>query len=264
MRHDGPEGPVGRGASLIALGGLSLFPLVALGFVGALDVSALEALLLAGLVELLPALAVAQVPLALRVETVDRMSAYTGSAVAILAMGGLSLGLGLAAGGPARLGLEGLPPDRLAFGAGAVLLAGGLVVAVADAVRRSLGLEESPLLRRLIPRTPRERTAFVGLSFVAGFGEEVAFRGFAIPALAPLMGGLWGAAVFTSMTFGVLHAYQGPLGVLRTAAMGLVLAASFVVLGNLWPAVVAHVIIDLVGGLWLGPRITGAPPDREA
>lgn len=242
----------------MVLGGLALFPLVTLGFVSALEVSALEALLLAGLVELLPALAVAQVPLALRgLETVDRMSAYAGSAVSILILGLLSLGLGLAGGGPARLGLEGLPAARLAAGTAAVLLAAGVIVASAEVVRRRLGLRESPLLRRLMPRTPREKSAFVGLSLVAGFGEEVAFRGFAIPALAPLLGGPWGAAAFTSVTFGVLHAYQGALGIARSAALGLVLAASFVLTGNLWPAVAAHVVIDLVGGLWLGPRLAG-------
>lgn len=241
------------------MAGLALFPLVTLGFVRVLEVSALEALLLAGLVELLPALAVAQVPLALRAGPIDRRAAYAGSAATIFVMGALSLGLGLAAGGPARLGLDPFPPARVAGGAGAVLLAAAAVLLLSEVARRGMKLDESPLLRRLLPRTARERAAFVGLSFVAGFGEEIAFRGFAIPALAPLLGGPWGAAAFTSVTFGVLHAYQGPLGIVRTATLGFVLAASFVLLGNLWPAIVAHVVIDLVGGLWLGPRLAGPP-----
>ncbi|HSR42786.1 MAG TPA: hypothetical protein VLL48_11455, partial [Longimicrobiales bacterium] len=117
----GPGDPEGRSSGLIALGGLALFPLATLGFVQALDVSALEALLLAGLVELLPALTVAQVALAMRLQVLDRISAYTGSAVSILVIGGLSLGFGLADGGPARLGLELPPRERLAAGTGAVL-----------------------------------------------------------------------------------------------------------------------------------------------
>jgi membrane protease YdiL (CAAX protease family) len=137
----------------------------------------------------------------------------------------------------------------------ATLAAAAALVGMVEAVRRGLGLAESDLLTRLLPRTPRERTLFAGLTLVAGWGEEVAFRGYAIPALAPLLGGGWGAAAFTSAVFGVLHAYQGPVGIVRAGLLGLILAVPFLVLGNLWPSVAAHVVIDLVGGLWLGPRL---------
>ena len=121
--------------------------------------------------------------------------------------------------------------------------------------RTWLGIRETPLLHQLLPRTGPEKVVFVFLSLAAGMGEELAFRGFAIPTLALVTGSDWGAALISSMAFGVLHAYQGWLGILRTGAMGLLLAASFILSGSLWPAILAHAILDLVSGLLLGETL---------
>jgi membrane protease YdiL (CAAX protease family) len=118
-----------------------------------------------------------------------------------------------------------------------------------------LGVRETPLLHQLLPRTLPERVVFAFLSLSAGVGEEVAFRGFAIPGLVLLMGSEWEAALISSLAFGVLHGYQGWLGVVRTGAMGFVLASSFVLSGSLWPAIVAHAVLDLVSGLILGDTL---------
>lgn len=239
----------------VALIALVAYPLVALGFTEVLGAPVLDALLLALLVELLPALAVAQVFVALRLEVVDRLSAYASSAVSIAVLGGAALVLGLLEGGPERLGVQSTRGDLVVGATLATLAGAGAVVGLFHLAQRAWGLAESPLLVKLLPATDRERIAFAGLSFVAGFGEEIAFRGYAIPALAPLLGGAWGAAVFTAAAFGVLHAYQGLAGMVRAALLGVVLAAPFLLLGTLWPGVAAHVIVDLVGGFWLGPRL---------
>lgn len=256
----GPGDGGADGGGAVALGGLILYPVVTLGFVEVLGASLLDALVVALLVELLPALAVAQVSVALRMDVVDRGAAYLGSAVSILVVGGLALIRGLVQGGPARLGLQGVPPATLGGATLATLAGAAVLVGLVEALRRGLGLRESALLSRLLPRTTRERVGFAGLSLVAGWGEEVAFRGYAIPALTPLFAGPWAAAVFTSAVFGILHAYQGPMGILRAALLGMILAAPFLLLGNLWPSVVAHVVIDLVGGFWLGPRLAKEAP----
>ena len=90
------------------------------------------------------------------------------------------------------------------------------------------------------------------LSLAAGLGEELAFRGYALPLLADLGLGLWGAALATAVPFGAMHAYQGWWGFARSALLGAGLGASVVVSGSVWPAVIAHAGIDVVGGLWLG------------
>jgi len=97
------------------------------------------------------------------------------------------------------------------------------------------------------------------LSVAAGFGEEFAYRGYAITVLVPVLG-VPGAVVLTSAVFGVLHGYQGALGIFRTGVMGAMLAWGFLSSGSLWPPIVAHTMIDLVAGLWLGERLLS--PER--
>jgi membrane protease YdiL (CAAX protease family) len=232
-----------------------LFPLLALGFGVRLELSTLDAVYLAALLGLLPALAVAQVPLA-RNAPVDRLSAYAGSAglLALLSVGALALGWD-------EPGIQGLGLGPVGTGTFVVWTLGLLAVAaVLQAtflgLSRLFGWKESKLLLELLPRTGEEKRAFAAVSVLAGFGEEIAFRGYAIPVLSPLLGGPWFAAVFTSATFGLLHAYQGPLGIVRTALFGLALAAAFILSGSLWPAVLAHFLLDLVVGVWLAERWT--------
>ena len=84
-------------------------------------------------------------------------------------------------------------------------------------------------------------------------GEELAFRGYAIPVLAVAVGLPWSVAL-TSVTFGVLHAYQGRIGMVRTGVMGAVLACGMLWSGSLVPVILAHVLVDLVGGLVLADQ----------
>ena len=65
----------------------------------------------------------------------------------------------------------------------------------------------------------------------------------------------WGAALLSSAVFGLLHAYQGWLGVFRTALLGFVLAASLILTGVLWPAILAHAILDVIAGIVLGESL---------
>jgi membrane protease YdiL (CAAX protease family) len=144
-------------------------------------------------------------------------------------------------------------PALLSWSAGLTL--GGLLTIVAfREISIRTGTLDSQLLRQLLPRTREEAHTFGVLSVAAGFGEEIAYRGYAIPVLAPLLG-LAGSAVLTSVVFGVMHGYQGTLGMLRTGVLGGMLAWGFLASGSLWPAIVAHTVIDLVAGLWLGERL---------
>ena len=112
-------------------------------------------------------------------------------------------------------------------------------------------MEETRLVHGLMPGTGREVGLFAGLSFCAGFGEEVAYRGYALTALMLATGSAALALIVTSATFGMLHAYQGPVGVVRTGVVGLIMGAAFLHTGNLWPPIIAHAIINLLAGLAL-------------
>lgn len=234
--------------------GLLLFPLAVAALWYASDLGVWDALFLVGLLELLPVLAVAQVPLAAG-EALNRTSAYLGSSAAILVLGSLALVLGRNEVGLAVMGLESVSGGALLLWTGVACGGGLLLVGAFHLVEEWLDVEEPRLLRELLPRSGREKLLFVGVSLSAGFGEELAYRGYAIPVLAGLVGSEWVAAVLSSGIFGFLHAYQGQVGVVRTALMGLVLAAVFLQSGSLWPAIAGHVVIDLVGGLVVGPRL---------
>jgi len=210
---------------------------------------------LALLLQLLPAMALAQVPLVDQGEPLPRIPVYLSSAVLILGIGILGLWIGGTDPGLGQMGLAAIPLAALVtwtLGLSGVAL---LILMVFYWLRRLGRIRESPILAELLPRRGVEKWLFAILSCSAGFGEEVAYRGFLIPVLTNLLGWDWMAVVLSSAVFGLLHAYQTWLGVLRTGVLGLLLAGSFILSGSLWPAILAHAILDVVAGIFLGETL---------
>lgn len=220
---------------------------------------------------LLPAAAVAQLRAVKGSEhELPRLQVYASSAVTGVVLALVALGLSRLDGGR-PLGFAVTPlgdgpptpfrPSLVAWTAGLVLA--GLAVTLAfKHLSAALGLGEDPLLRAILPRTARERRAFAGLSVSAGFGEEMAYRGYVIPMLAPMLG-VGGAVAVSSGVFGLMHAYQGWVGVARTALMGGVMAGGYLMSGSLWPPVVAHAIFDVLAGIVLADHLMAPdPPGR--
>ena len=216
----------------------------------------LDALLLAALIELLPVFAVVQVDL-VRDLAVERAQAYITSAVTILFLGVLSLALGSRLVGMEAMGLR-IEPGRVAhtifWGAGTFAL-GTATLWFFLVLRKRGGWGESRLVRELMPVTRREKGLYVGLSFCAGFGEELAYRGYAIPAVIVAGGSAPAALAVTSVAFAVLHSYQGVLGVVRTGVVGVIMGMVFLHTGSVWPPMVAHVLIDLAVGFLLADKL---------
>jgi membrane protease YdiL (CAAX protease family) len=213
----------------------------------------LDAVTVAVLLVALPALAVVQAR-ALRGAHIPRLPAYASSGATLVLVGGWCAGLGLWRRGPEAVGLVPMPFRLLAGWALVVTIAGLGVVLGFRILCGALGVQESATLVELLPRTGGERLAFAGLALLAGVCEEIIFRGYALPVLAEVTG-VAVAGVLTSVAFGVLHAYQGVLGVVRTAALGGILAWAFVAAGSVWPVVVAHTALDLLGGIVLGEKL---------
>jgi len=213
----------------------------------------LDGLLLSILLVAVPGLSVAQLPL-IAEAPLERLPAYWSSVVTLWLLGTGAWLVGTRGSDASAVGLVAIPwLPGLVWSVG--LAAGGLLTIL---LFRQLGIwtgaEESPALRQLLPRTHEERLVFAALSVAAGFGEEIAYRGYALAVLFPLVG-VPGAVIATSLVFGVLHGYQGLLGIVRTGVMGAMLAWGFLASGSLWPAIVAHAAIDLAAGLWLGERL---------
>jgi len=214
---------------------------------------ALDVLTLAVLLVVLPVFSIVQLRHLHGVE-IRPMPVYASSAVTLVIVGGGCLAVGARHGGAQALGIVALPWANTAAWTGGLTLGGLVVLFVFRAVAPLVGATDGPLLRMLLPRSASERAAFTGLSITAGAGEELAYRGYTISMLALLVGPFW-AAVLSSAVFGVLHVYQGTLGIVRTAVLGGLLAWGFLASGSLWPPMLAHAALDVIVGTVLADRL---------
>lgn len=115
-----------------------------------------------------------------------------------------------------------------------------------------------PLLHRLLGYWP-DLTAFNGLVgsakllliylalnwVLAAFGEEMVWRGWALPRVAQFCGSgmrAWVIAlIVVNVAFGLAHLYQGPSGVIQATIGGVLLGILYVATGrNLLAPILAH------------------------
>jgi uncharacterized protein len=235
---------VKRGSGLILLAVLMIAVWLA-----APDLPSPARLLALVLVTIFPAAALVQGSVAHEVPPgASRFSIYLTTSIALCILAAVTIGAVLASGFTLEaLGLVGAPAGQAVAWTLGVVAAGILWMVAA----RSLPTRETSLLRFMLPRSGAEKVAFAGVSLSAGICEEIVFRGFLIPALEVILGSLPVAVIVSSLVFGLVHAYQGPLGVLRTGTLGLFLAIPFVVTGSLVPSMAAHFIINIVAGVFL-------------
>ncbi len=248
------DAPNNRESVILTRVGLALMPLVIAGFALRFELSIPDAIFVSILLLMLPVLALSQMLMA-GGYIPDRLSAYVGSASTILVLASVALILGAIGPGLPAMGLG--KPDLATAGAmlGLMVFGAATIMGFFHLTGIRLGWTETSLTEGLIPRNVHERKMFVVLSFVAGLGEEVVYRGYLMAILVPLMASPWLAAVVASLAFALLHSYQGGVGVIRTGLMGMLFASSLVVGVTLWPAIICHIFVNLVGGLWLGPRV---------
>jgi membrane protease YdiL (CAAX protease family) len=137
------------------------------------------------------------------------------------------------------------------LGAAVLLLIGSFIVVWAlTPVFQGLGSKEVDFLYRDLPLW------FTGIQAVliavtAGVTEEVLVRGYAQTRLEQL--GLPGAVVVLAPTalWSVLHVYQGLAAVAIIFGLGLLWSIYFQRTRRLWPLVVAHILYDLIGLIWI-------------
>lgn len=141
--------------------------------------------------------------------------------------------------------------ERLALWAAGATIIGEAVVLAGN----MSGAQISDTLRDLLPVTRSDRALFVVVSATAGVCEEIMFRGFLIMTLtaatqSPVLG-----VTLAAVAFGVVHAYQDAAGVAVASLLALVLTVPVLITGSLYPSIVAHFAIDIIGGFWLGPAL---------
>jgi len=223
------------------------------------DYPAADVVLMAMLLAALPGLSMVQVPLLSGVP-IDRMQAYWSSTVTLWVLGLSCWLVGTRSGDISAVGIVSLSPNAV-LGWSTILTVAGLGIILGF---RWLGgrfrVAETPLLKSLLPKTRRERSVFGVLSLAAGTCEELAYRGYVIPMLIPILG-MGSAVVISSLVFGLMHGYQGWLGIFRTTLMGAVLAWGFIFSGSLVPAMIAHTAIDLIAGILIGDWLLSPEPE---
>ncbi len=109
-------------------------------------------------------------------------------------------------------------------------------------------IDEAPAvgdIRALLPRTRGELRFGAALSVNAGVFEELLFR-LGLPALVyAVTGNALAAFVGATVLFGLLHVYQGAVGILFSGILGVVFVLLYLVTGSILVPIVLHALIDL-------------------
>ena len=127
----------------------------------------------------------------------------------------------------------------------AILL--GLLLNKAVAIGGSKLKIKPPDIEPLIPRNGRERFAVIALAINASFGEEFFFR-LVLPMTLVMIGvPALPAFAVTIIIFGLVHLYQGWVGVLLTAFVGCMLTYAYLRAGSIWTPVAIHFLINIIG-----------------
>jgi membrane protease YdiL (CAAX protease family) len=140
-----------------------------------------------------------------------------------------------------------------------------VVVAVAAAV--VLSLVSGPITTRFgtpdltyfasMGQHPMQLVEWLAITWTtAALGEEIVFRGYLVPQLAPVRtlgraGWVIGIGV-SSAFFGLAHSYQGAGGAIASGIVGAVFAIAFALdRRNLWRTIIAHGLFDTASLLLL-------------
>jgi membrane protease YdiL (CAAX protease family) len=86
-------------------------------------------------------------------------------------------------------------------------------------------------------------------SIIMGIFEELMEVGYIIKVTEKY--GMWTAVFISALIRTVLHAYQGAAGMACVLVIGVTFGLVYWKLRQLWPLIVAHILIDIIGSLGL-------------
>lgn len=116
----------------------------------------------------------------------------------------------------------------------------------AAAVRRwGSEVYDNLVLRAIVPVNGAEWVGVAAALLPAALLEELVFRSLPLAGLSWLISP-WVLMWPLALLFGLLHWPQGPLGVVGTTFLGLILSALFLWTGSIWTVVFAHWVLNLV------------------
>ena len=138
-----------------------------------------------------------------------------------------------------------VPPLR-AIVAGVLFLV--LAVMFGWTTWRKAVLERERVVALFMPTNNVERLLWIGSAALAGFGEEITWRGVQTALLTRLTGSVAIAIIIAIVTFAIAHAMQGwkSVGVIAIFTAGF--HALVWLSGSLYVAMAVHFIYDLIAG----------------
>jgi membrane protease YdiL (CAAX protease family) len=84
-------------------------------------------------------------------------------------------------------------------------------------------------------------------SIIMGIFEELMEVGYIIKVTEKY--GMWSAVFISALIRTVIHAYQGAAGMACVFVIGVTFGLVYWKLRQLWPLIVAHILIDIIGDL---------------
>lgn len=121
------------------------------------------------------------------------------------------------------------------------------------------------VITKLMPEARSDSLVFVALACTVAVCEEFLYRGFAFAAIYRASGDSTTIALIgSSVLFALAHSYQGRAGLLNTFLLGLLFAGCRVWTMSLLPAMLAHLVVDLLAGLLIprAVRAEAAPAEK--
>jgi len=122
--------------------------------------------------------------------------------------------------------------------------------------RFALDFSGAKAARALLPVTIPELTAFLTLAVLAGFCEEIVFRGYLLRQFTAWTGNAGVGIILQGILFGLAHGYQGWKGMLVISAYGAMFGILAVLRKSLRPGIMQHGTQDAATGLiaWLAVK----------
>lgn len=98
-------------------------------------------------------------------------------------------------------------------------------------------------------REPRQLLPYAAVCIMAGIAEETAYRGLLTTLLEGRTGSVLASVGIACIAFGAAHSVQGWTGVILASLFAALFHAVVAVTGNLYAAIVGHVLYDLAAGI---------------
>lgn len=149
----------------------------------------------------------------------------------------------------------------IGFWLAALVVLGGLGYLLGLAKASQAG-EAKKLADALGPDSPQALAMFILLSTVAGFVEEIIFRGYLQKQFTALTGNIYFGLIMQAILFGAGHGYEGIRRMLLIAVYGTMFGLLALWRKSLRPGMMAHTLQDSLAGVGLYLVKRGIVPMR--